>query len=87
MNGNKYLLDTNIILYILSGDQTIAKYLHQKFLYASVISEIELFSFRDLTIAQEKQIKNFLSAFRIISIDEAIKNEAISLRKKYALSR
>ena len=85
MNGTKYLLDTNIILYILSGDKTIARHLHQKILFASVISEIELLGYKELSSKEEKSIKEFLSNFRIITIDEAIKNEAIGLRKKYAL--
>jgi predicted nucleic acid-binding protein len=85
MNGNKLLLDTNIILYILTGDETIARYLNGKILFASVISEIELRGFQKLTQKEEKAIKSFLSQFRIIYIDDAIKNEAILLRKQYAL--
>lgn len=85
MNGNKYLLDTNIILYILSGNQTLANHLYLKNLYASFISEIELLSYNNLTLKEEKSIRDFLSKFRIINIDEAIKEEAISLRKQYRL--
>jgi predicted nucleic acid-binding protein len=33
-----------------------------------------------------KKIKSFLSQFRIIYIDEIVKNEAIALRKQYHLS-
>lgn len=85
MNGNKYLLDTNIILYIISGDKTISNYLHQKDIYISIISEIELFGFQKLTPKEEKQLKAFLLELRVIQLDEAVKNEAISLRKKYSL--
>ena len=85
MSGDKYLLDTNIILYILSGSETIARHLNQKIFYISVISEIELLGYKALSLKQEKSIKDFISNFRIISIDEAIKNESIALRKKYSL--
>jgi predicted nucleic acid-binding protein len=85
MNGNKYLLDSNIILYILSGNQTLAKHLYQKELYASVITEIELLSFKKLSSVEEKQITGFLSGFRIIYMDDAIKKETIALRKQYGL--
>ena len=85
MSGDKYLLDTNIILYILSGNETIARHLNQKILYTSVFSEIELLGYKALSLKQEKSIKDFISNFRIISIDEAIKNESIALRKKYSL--
>lgn len=85
MSGDKYLLNTNIIVYILSGNKIIANYLHKKILYASVISEIELLGFKSLSIQEEKGIENFLTQFRIIYIDEIIKNEAITLRKQYRL--
>ena len=85
MNGNKYLLDTHIVLYILSGDQILAHYLYLKNLFLSVISEIELLSYKNLSANEEKQIRDFIARFRIIYIDDVIKNESISLRKKYAL--
>ena len=85
MSGNKYLLDTNIILYILAGDRTIAEYLHLKKLYASIISEIELLGFKRLTKKEEAEISDFLSQFRIIYIDDSIKREAVALRKQYQL--
>ncbi len=85
MSGDKFLIDTNIILHILSGDKIISKYLYQQKLYISVISEMELVSFGNLTSGEEEQIKNFLEQFRIIPIDESIKEQAILLRKKYSL--
>ena len=30
MNGNKFLLDTNTILYLLNGDKTVADFLFNK---------------------------------------------------------
>lgn len=85
MNGPKYLLDTNIILHILAGNEMLADHLHQKALYASFISEIELLGFKHLTPKEEKAIRDFLAEFRIVNTDEAIKSEAISLRKQYGL--
>jgi hypothetical protein len=85
MNGDKFVVDTNIILYILSGDKIISKYLYRQNLYTSIICEIELLSFPDLDSKNEEQIKSFLREFRIISIDESIKEHAISLRKTYSL--
>ncbi len=85
MNGNRFFLDTNIIIYILNGDKIIADYLSQKILYTSIISEIELFSSKSLLPKEEKQIKNFLQEFTIISIDQSIKDLAILLRKEYSL--
>ncbi|MGN6247705.1 MAG: type II toxin-antitoxin system VapC family toxin [Ginsengibacter sp.] len=85
MNGGRFLLDTNIILYILSGDDTIAKYVQNQILYTSIICEIELLSYKILTLSQEKEIKKFLKEFRVISIDDSIKDISIELRKIYSL--
>ena len=85
MNGNRFLLDTNIILYILSGDKIIANYLQNQILYTSVICEIELFSYKLISANQEKEIKSFLKEFRIVAIDPSVKELAIQIRKKYSL--
>lgn len=85
MNGNKFLLDTNIIIYILNGDKAISDYLSQKIFFTSIICEIELFGSKSLTLKEEKQIGIFLQEFRIISIDQSIKELAILFRKKYFL--
>ncbi len=85
MNGTKFLLDTNIILYILGGDEIMANYLFNKVLYTSIICEIELLSYKSISLNEENKIKNFLSQFRIISIDNAVKEIAIQLRKNYTL--
>ncbi|HWH62066.1 MAG TPA: PIN domain-containing protein [Ginsengibacter sp.] len=85
MNGNKFFLDTNIIIYILNGDKIISDYLSQKIFYTSIVCEIELFESKSLTPKEENQIRNFLQEFKIISIDYSIKELAISLLKKYPL--
>ncbi len=85
MNGTKFLLDTNIVLYIISGDKAIATYLYLQELYLSVISEIELFGSANLAQEEEARLKDFLSGFRLIQLDEAVKNETISLRRTYNL--
>ncbi len=85
MNGDKFFLDTTIILYILGGDKIIADYLFKKFLYTSIICEIELLSFKLISSKEEAQIKSFLNQFKIITIDSSIKDIAIKLRKQYNL--
>ena len=85
MNGNNFFLDTNIILYILSGDEIIANYLQKKNLFTSIICEIELFSYKHISASQEKEIRRFLKEFKVITIDESVKNLSIEIRKKYQL--
>ncbi len=83
MNGNKLFLDTNIILYLLNGDQTLAELLNNKQLYISVITELELLGYKDITAKEEKVIKAFVAQCKIITINNTVKQETIRIRKTY----
>lgn len=83
MNGNKLFLDTNIILYLLNGDETLAEILDNKQIYISIITELELLAFPGITQKEEKIIQSFLSETKIISINSAIKKEVVKVRKRY----
>ena len=81
MSGNKFLLDTNAILYILGGDEALSTLLYNERLYISVITEMELLSYKNITVREKQQIKNFLSDFEIINITDAVKDRAIEIKK------
>ena len=83
MNGNKLFLDTNIILYLLNGDQTLAEFLNNKQFYISVITELELLAYKGITEQEEKIILDFISQCKIININSLIKRETIRVRKTY----
>lgn len=83
MNGNKIFVDTNIILYLLNGDRTIAELLDGKQIYISFISELELLGYSLNSKKEIKIIREFLDQCIIIDINEEIKNEVISLKHKY----
>jgi len=85
MNGDRLLIDTNIILYILGGDKDIANYLFEKILYASIISEIELLSYQSISSSEIKEVENFLKEIRVVSLDQSIKELVIQMRRKYSL--
>lgn len=83
MSGNKLFLDTNIVLYLLSGDETLATFLDKKQLYISVITELELLGYSGISEKEEQVIKKFVSDCKIISINSKIKEETIRIRKTY----
>ena len=85
MNGNKLFVDTNIILYLLNGSKTLAELLNGKQFYISVITELELLAYKDITAQEGKVINDFISECKIISINNAIKQETINIRKKYSI--
>jgi predicted nucleic acid-binding protein len=84
MNGNKLLLDTNVVLSIL-GSEKVFSALAGKELFISFITELELFSYPALTKEEEKSITFFLSKVTILDINQSIKAKTIQLRKKYKL--
>ncbi len=81
MSGNKYLLDTNAVLYILNGDETLIDFLFEKELFLSVISEMELLSYKNITEKEQQTIKQFLTEFTIVGLNEKVKLEAIEIRR------
>ncbi len=85
MSGSKLLVDTNIIIYLLSGDQTLAELLDGKTIYVSFVTQLELLSYSALSHEEEEQIADLLSQCVIIDINLPIKEEVIRIRKLYQL--
>jgi predicted nucleic acid-binding protein len=83
MNGSKLFLDTNIILYLLNGDKTLAELLNGKQLFISVITELELLAFKGITKREEKVIIDFVSHCKCINLNSDIKQKTIKIRKAY----
>jgi len=83
MNGSNLLLDSNIIIYYLKGNKTAYNLIENNNIFISVITEMELLSYKNLTVKEEKIIKDLLSIFTIIPLKDSIKNKAIQLRKSY----
>ena len=84
MNGVEFLADTNAMIYLLVGNDCMRPYLSKK-LGVSFISELELFSFSELTEGEEVNIRNLLKECTVFPLDSDIKEEVISLRKKYRI--
>jgi hypothetical protein len=85
MNGDKLLLDTNTVLNLLNGDETLADLLNNKDLYLSFISEIELLGYHKITSKETQLIKAFIKECFVIDVNTEIKNKTISIRSKYGI--
>ena len=59
MNGNNLLLDSNIVLYLLSGEQTLVPLLEEKKLYVSFVTQLEVLGYRGITAIELKKSINF----------------------------
>lgn len=82
MNGVDFIVDSNILIYILEGKQEVEQFIHYK-LGISFISYIELQSFSHLSSKEKLQIQNLLADCSIIESSLTINLIAIELRKKY----
>jgi len=85
MNGNNLLLDTNVVLYLLGGEQTLIPLLENKKIYISFITQLETLGYKGLTTTEKEKINQFLSECIIIDINPVIKNYTIRLRQTYDL--
>ena len=81
------LLDTNILIEILKGNQrTITELNMLNSSYAvSIISYMELI-YGAFNSAEVKKIEKFLSNFEVIDVNKEVSQRALELIKKYAKS-
>lgn len=82
MNGIDFIADTNAIIYLLSGKPYMRPYSDAR-LGVSVITEMELLSFPRITPDELKNLRSLLSDCTVLSLDTAIKERAILVRRTY----
>lgn len=85
MSGNKLLLDTNIALYLLGGDDVLATLLDQREVFVSVISEMEMLGYPSISLGETYRIKDFLKDCQIVELLPAVKELAIEIKKAHNL--
>lgn len=85
MSGNSLLLDTNVILYFLSGDDTLIPLFEDRNLVISIITEIELLGYAGFSSKELKLTEKFLQNCTVINLNIDIKNKAITIRRKHKL--
>ena len=84
MNGSKFLADTNVLLYVITGNSGVVKYINEEF-YISEITEIELLGNKGITDIQLKYRSKIIDNCTIVSLSEYIKRIAIQLKQNYTL--
>ena len=85
MSGSSLLIDTNIALYLLNGDTTIAELLNGRDVHVSFITELELLGFQDIKEEDRSIIEDLLNNCIIVDLNQAIKRITIDLKQKYKL--
>jgi predicted nucleic acid-binding protein len=85
MSGNSLLIDTNIALYLLNGDTTIAELLNGRDIHVSFITELELLGFQGIKKEDVSFVKDFLDSCIIVDLNQAIKSITINLKQTYKI--
>ena len=78
-------IDTNIIIRAFNGDQICSSIINSRVSIVSIITEIELLSWPQLTPDNYKLLSEFLQECFVVNLDDEVKKEVIELRKKFAL--
>nr|MBF0222736.1 PIN domain-containing protein [Desulfobulbaceae bacterium] len=79
----KYLLDTNVILYLLGGK--LLEPLPEGRYFASVITELELLSYSLLCPKEEEKISQFLEEITVVELNPEIKKMTILIRRTHKI--
>lgn len=77
----QYVLDTNSVIYGINRQLDFQPFMH----HLSIITEMELLAFPNLSLSQEQQLKCLFDVFCIHNISESIKQQAIEIRKIHRL--
>ncbi len=57
MNGSEFVFDTNVFLYLQSGRKDLVNIFNESSIFISVITELELLSFKGLDAKSEIELK------------------------------
>jgi predicted nucleic acid-binding protein len=85
MSGKQILVDTNILLYLLKGNDTLEDLLQGKTIYLSFVTELELLGLKRLSAEEENQIQALLSDCVIVPLNNSINQKYVELRRSYHL--
>ena len=81
MSGISVMIDTNIAIALLNGDEKLAGMFDGKDVRISFITELELLCKPGLKISEKKDIQSFIDDCTILNINSSIKEITISIRQ------
>jgi predicted nucleic acid-binding protein len=73
MNGISIVSDTNPLIYLLNGSEKAAAYLDGKQIWISVITELELFGKKGLSISEIREIEYLTENCLVAELNNEIK--------------
>ena len=85
MSGIDYLIDTNILVYMLQGNSKVRYFAQEEFLAVSCVTEMEMLGKYQIFDEEKETIEELLEQCNIIDITYKIKQTAIKLRQNYRI--
>jgi predicted nucleic acid-binding protein len=85
MSGDNIVADTSILVNFFNGIEVAERFLEERTIFVSVITEIELLCYPKLSNGERKLIKEFLSECIIIDLEPEIKDLIIEIRTKHKI--
>ena len=88
--GKKYLIDTNVVIYLLKGNLPqktllLIKPLFESKINFSVINKIELLSHRNATPEENYNVEKLIDQSDVHPLNDSIADMSIEVRKKYSV--
>jgi predicted nucleic acid-binding protein len=81
MIGTDFIADTNILLYLLSGNKSIKEYEGSSF-GISVITEIELLGWYKINPKDQRILEGLMDELTIFPLNDKIKDKTIKLKQE-----
>ena len=85
MNGRDIVLDTNIVLYFLSGDPNVSKFFYEYNPIISFVTELEILSSPEISPNEKLFIRDFIKDITVIKYSDNHKEDIIRIRAKKKL--
>ena len=85
MNGNSALLDSNILIYLSKKELPFSILDQFTTLFISVISYMEVLGYKFSNSKEESFVKELVSIFNILFINQEIAENVINIRKQYRI--
>jgi len=82
MQSNRYLLDTNVLIYSLKAGLELPEAVY----YTSEITKNEILSYKKIGEDEKKYIENVLNQIDIVPVNDTVKSNALKIQKKYKLT-
>ena len=82
MNGIEYLIDTNILIYIMQGNPEVKYFANEEVLAVSYITEMEALGKYHISASEKQIISGFINRCHIIEMNSKIKSLAIDIKQQ-----